>query len=613
MGGKPLPGKIIRLPEDLTNKIAAGEVVERPASIVKELLENALDAGATDIVIELENGGCGAVRITDNGEGMDDEDALRAFERYATSKIYRFDDIYQVTSFGFRGEALPSIASIARVEMLTRKRDALSGMKILVENGLLIESAQTGCPPGTAIRVDRIFDAVPVRKKFLKSETTEQGNCIDVITRTALAHPDVRMKVLGRGKMLLNIPATKNASERAALILGADFADHCLPVSGVHQDVAVGGFVSRPDFTRSSGKQIFIYINKRFVRDYLISHAVMTVYGRLIEARRYPSAVLFLEMPTHDVDVNVHPTKMEVRFRNPRGIYDAIYKSLSGALTETGPVAGLSSPGISQFQGPKSGAFAYPARVAEALKRYTVSSGGNKMFFSSRDLVRSAGKMDAPPPAQLDFPDLQPEKNAGEPERLRFADLEYIGQAGDLYLLFQSPGGLVILDQHAAHERVLFEKLKEDAERNPQKSMAQPLLIPEVLNLTARDYAFVMQERQAFAHAGIEIDPFGGQEVAVKTVPARLSHVPPKALLLDMLEEFSETERVANPTEKQDKIFALMACKGAVKAHQRLSAEEVAALCRALDAAPFSATCPHGRPVYTAFSFTDLEKMFKRR
>jgi DNA mismatch repair protein MutL len=608
-----LSGKIVRLPDDLTNKIAAGEVVERPASIVKELLENAIDAGASDITVELENGGCGAVKITDNGDGMDPEDAVLAFERYATSKIYQFDDIYQVKSFGFRGEALPSIASIARVEMLTRRRESLTGMKVIVENGHVIESAQTGCPPGTTIKVDHIFDAVPVRKKFLKSETTEQGNCMDVITRTALAHPDVRIKVIAKGKMLLNIPATKDVSERAALILGTDFTDHCLPVSGSHQGVTINGFVSKADFTRSSGKQIFFYVNKRFIRDYLINHAVMTAYGRLIEARRYPSAVLFLDMPTNDVDVNVHPTKIEVRFRNPRGIYDAIYKVLMGVLTESGPVLGTSSPGVSSFQRVKSGAFSYPARMEEALKRYTVSSGGNKLFFNRRDSGGSDRETEIRQQAQLDFPDMKREEISGEQQRIHFSDLDYIGQAGDLYLLFQSPEGLVILDQHAAHERVLFEQLKNAAGRDPQKPMGQRLLIPEVLSLTARDYAFVMQEKQAFAHAGIEIEPFGTHEVAVKTIPTLLSHVLPKVLLMDMLEEFSETERVANPTEKQDKIFALLACKGAVKAKQRLSVEEVTALCRALDATPFSSTCPHGRPTYIAFGFMDLEKMFKRR
>ncbi|MBN1662104.1 MAG: DNA mismatch repair endonuclease MutL [Deltaproteobacteria bacterium] len=607
-----MSGKIVVLPVDLTNKIAAGEVVERPASIVKELLENALDAGATDITIELERGGCGAVRIVDNGEGMEPADVLRSFERYATSKIYEFDDIYKVTSFGFRGEALPSIASISRVEMISKKQGALTGMKVTVENGRVIESAEAGCPGGTSITVDHIFDAVPVRKKFLKSDTTEQGNCMDVITRMALAHPEVRIKVIARGRMLMNIPATKSAAERVSLVLGADFMDQILPAKGSENDIYVEGFVSRADFTRASGKQIYIFVNKRFIRDYLINHAVMTAYGRLIEARRYPAAVLFLEIPTEDVDVNVHPTKMEVRFRNPRNVYDAVYKILTGVLAESAPASDLSSYSVSSFQARRPGSYHYPSRMEEALKRYTVSSGPGKLFFD-KGFAGSAGKTtEAPrlPAPRIPFTEIS---DSEDQEKMTYADLTYIGQAGNVYLIFQSTAGILIMDQHAAHERVLFEKLKRQANREGQKAVGQNLLIPEILSLTPKDYAFLIQEQQAFAQAGIEIEPFGSHEIAVKTVPALLSHMAPKALIMDMIEEFSETERIADPKEKQDKIFAVLACKGAVKANQSLSAAEAAALCRSLDDTPFSSTCPHGRPIYIVFSFPDLEKMFKRR
>ena len=607
-----MSGKIVILPEDLTNKIAAGEVVERPASIVKELLENALDAGATDVTIELTSGGCGSIKIIDNGEGMDQEDVPRAFERYATSKIYEFDDIYKVKSFGFRGEALPSIASISRVEMISKKQTSLTGMKVTVENGKVIESAETGCPAGTSILVNHIFDAVPVRKKFLKSDTTEQGYCMDVITRMALAHPDVRIKVLAKGKMLMNIPATKDASEKVSLILGADFMDHCLPANGSENDIRIKGFVSKADFTRSSGKQMYYYINKRYIRDYLINHAVMTAYGRLIEARRYPSAVLFMDIPTGDVDVNVHPTKMEVRFRNPRNVYDAVYKILTGVLAETAPVSDLSSFGVSTFRTRRTSSENYHSRMEEALKRYTVSSGPGKLFFD-KSFVRNNIKMNTELPFRTPYVSNHQTEITTDQDRITYANLDYIGQAGNVYLVFQSTAGIIIMDQHAAHERVLFEKLKLQADKPEQKTLSQRLLIPEILSLTLKDYAFLIQEQQAFAHAGIEIEPFGSHEVAVKTVPALLSHVSPKAMILDMLEEFSETERLATLKEKQDKIFALLACKGAVKANQRMSADEVAALCRALDDAPFSSTCPHGRPIYISFSFMDLEKMFKRR
>jgi DNA mismatch repair protein MutL len=308
-GGR-VPGKIQILPDDLTNKIAAGEVVERPASIVKELMENALDAGATDLRIELTRGGCATVKVTDNGEGMAPVDVLLAFARYATSKIYQFDDLYEVHSFGFRGEALPSIASIARVDMTTRQPSALAGTKVTVEAGQIGEIMEVGCPVGTSILVSRIFDTVPVRKKFLKTETTEQGYCMDVVIRLALAHPEVRITVSANGKTVLNIPATRDMGERAALILGADFSDQMVPVKGSGPQLKIIGYASRPEFSRANTKHLYCYVNHRFVRDYFLNHAVMTAYRRVIEPKRYPSVLLDIDVVPGDVDVNVHPAKM---------------------------------------------------------------------------------------------------------------------------------------------------------------------------------------------------------------------------------------------------------------------------------------------------------------
>ena len=302
-----MDGKIVVLPESLSSKIAAGEVVERPASILKELLENALDAGAVDITVELEKGGCGAIKVIDNGEGMKSVDVPLAFERFATSKIYEFDDIYRVSSYGFRGEALPSIAAISRVEMISRQQSSGSGTRMVIEAGEVKAITDTGCPVGTSILVNHIFDPVPVRKKFLKTEGTEHGYCMDVITRMALAHPEVRIKVMARGREILNIPVANNIAERISLIFGTDFTDHMLPVKGTRENMMLTGFASKPDYSRSGTKQLYYYVNKRFVRDYLLNHAVMTAYRRLIEAKRYPSVVIFVDLPPEDVDVNVHP------------------------------------------------------------------------------------------------------------------------------------------------------------------------------------------------------------------------------------------------------------------------------------------------------------------
>jgi DNA mismatch repair protein MutL len=430
-----LSGKIVLLPEALTHKIAAGEVVERPASIVKELLENALDAGATAVRIELLKGGCGMIRIIDNGEGFAQADVPKAFKRYATSKIYQFDDIYKISTFGFRGEALPSIASIARVEMTTRMNGALSGTRIVVDAGRIEEITETGCPEGTSITVTQIFDPVPVRKKFMKTETTEQGYCLDVITRTALAHPQVRMSVIANGREVLKIPATNDLSERMALILGMDFMDHLLPVQATRDNMQMRGFISRPPFTRSHGRHLYSFVNRRYIRDYLLNHAIMTAYRGMIEARRYPAAVLLIDLPPGDVDVNVHPAKLEVRFRHPRAIYGMIVETLAQALAqlpqpvEAGNVRDATTAGDSRRPAD------YGDRIEEALKRYRLSSATGKLSFP--EAVRQGRFESFPPPVQQPAGEFSTEPASEPADTLKFSNLEYLGQALRTYLVFQ--------------------------------------------------------------------------------------------------------------------------------------------------------------------------------
>ncbi|MCX5845765.1 MAG: DNA mismatch repair endonuclease MutL [Deltaproteobacteria bacterium] len=605
-----MAGKIIVLPESLSSKIAAGEVVERPASILKELLENAVDAGATDVTIELEKGGCGSIKVVDNGEGIESIDVPRAFERFATSKIYQFDDIYKVRSYGFRGEALPSIAAVSRVEMVTRKQPALSGTRVIIEAGQVKTVTDTGCPVGTSILVSHIFDPVPVRKKFLKKEMTEQGYCMDVMTRIALSRPEIRMRVVAHGREILNIPAARDISERVSLVLGTDFMDHMVSVKGVKGSITLTGLASKPEYSRSGAKQLYYYVNKRFVRDYLLNHAVMTAYRRLIEAKRYPAVIMFVDFPPEDVDVNVHPAKMEVRFRNPKEVYDSIVETLATALANIAPVS-------SGERGPMM-PDGYSERVREALKRYTISSGSEKLFFNKgvRDSVMPeplTGKDQEKDVTQLHR---LSEESHGEQEisceRLNFADLEYIGQIAGTYLAFSSPAGMTLIDQHAAHERILFDKLKKGSSAPGEKVISQRLLMSELVSLAHGEYDTLMEYAKIFEDAGIEVEPFGEKTVIVKSVPAMLSHSEPKELFFEILEEFSKTERSLGLEERKEKMFALLACKGAVKANQKLSESEVAMLCRDLDATTFSSTCPHGRPVFISFTIRDMERMFKR-
>ncbi|MEA1935344.1 MAG: DNA mismatch repair endonuclease MutL, partial [Thermodesulfobacteriota bacterium] len=420
----PYKGKIVVLPEDLTNKIAAGEVVERPSSVVKELMENSLDAGATDIIIELGKGGKESIKVIDNGEGIDREDVVLAFERYATSKIYNFDDIYKVKSFGFRGEAIPSIASISRVEMITKRKESLSGTRVMVEGGEVKKVMDTGCPVGTSVSVGDIFYSVPVRKKFLKKDSTEQGHCVDVITKLALPHPDVRVKVVANGRTILNIPRTKDLPERIPLVLGGDLRGNILYVEGEKGNIKLRGFISSPRFTRSNTKRMFYYVNKRFIKDSFLNHAVMTCYRRLIEPRRYPIVVLLLDLPTDDVDVNVHPAKMEVRFRNPREIYETIVENLAKVLAGISPVLEMSEKGGGGLQ-------EYRGRVKEALKRYTISSDirkpslppfskGEKLPLSP--FIKEEGLSDEDVTA--DHAEIW---KISEEKKLSFSSLEYMG------------------------------------------------------------------------------------------------------------------------------------------------------------------------------------------
>ncbi len=606
-----MAGKIVVLPESLSSKIAAGEVVERPASILKELLENAFDAGATDITVELEKGGCGSIKVVDNGEGIENIDVPRAFERFATSKIYQFDDIYKVRSYGFRGEALPSIAAISRVEMVTRRQSSLSGTRAIVEAGQVKAITDTGCPVGTSVLVSHIFDPVPVRKKFLKTEMTEQGYCMDVITRMALSRPEVRIRVVAHRKEVLNIPATRDIYERVSLVLGKDYADQMIPVKGTGQSVMLAGFASKPEYSRSNAKQMYFFVNKRFVRDYLLNHAVMTAYRRLIEAKRYPAVVMFVDLPPEDVDVNVHPAKLEVRFRSPKEIYDIVVETLTAALANIAPL-------LSQ-EGARTMPEGYGERVREALKRYTISSGSAKLFFDrgigeagrSGMAINRVNEKDA---VQLERPSIERGEERGTAEkRLKFTGLEYIGQIAGTYLVFSSSAGLTLIDQHAAHERVLFEKLKKGQPAPGEKIISQQLLIPEIVSLSPGEFAVLTEYIKILEDAGMEVEHFGEKTVIVKSVPAFLSHVEPKKLFFEIIEEFSKTEKNLGLEARREKIFALLACKGAVKANQKLTESEVTMLCRDLDTTSFSSTCPHGRPVFISFGLGDMEKMFKRK
>ncbi|HAR48545.1 hypothetical protein ER57_15025 [Smithella sp. SCADC] len=594
--------RIVVLSTEIANKIAAGEVVERPASIVKELLENSIDAGATDIRVELEKGGCQSIKVIDNGSGIEHEDVPLVFERHATSKIYKFDDIFNVLSFGFRGEAMPSIASVACVELLTRRKNDISGTKAILEAGAIKEVAPAGSPEGTQISVTKIFANVPARRKFLKTEATEQGACLDVVTRLALAHPEIRFKVSANGKEVFTAPEVSDISKRISMIMGDDFSAHCIFVDMQKDNVSLTGFISRPEFTKSNSKSIYLYVNKRFIRDNSVTHAVLSAYRQIIEPRRYPAAVLFLDMPPENVDVNVHPAKLEVRFKNAHGVYELVSKTISqnlaGAETSKGNF-------IYRLASKDKDKFSYSSLTIRE-KSPTIPFG---MF--SRQNLQQAINDDflKRPVAQKSISTVESDDVRAK-ETISFTGMKYVGQFANTYLIFENDENLVLIDQHAAHERIILEKLKKTS---GEKVVCQSLLIPEIINLTSAQITLFSDYIDFLREIGLEIEIFGRDTIAVKAVPATLAQVKISEMISDIADQLSDQNRMPSLQEKREKILASLACRAAIKANRVLSNEEIAALCRELEATPFNLTCPHGRPITINFSLSEIERMFKRK
>ena len=595
--------RIKKLDESIAGRIAAGEVVERPSSIVKELLENALDAGADRIEIELEEGGTRSIDITDNGEGIDGDDIALAFERHATSKIDDFDDLYRVQSFGFRGEALPSIASISRIDMISRREESLHGTRVIVEGGRISDIREAGSPRGTRIRVTDIFYTTPVRKKFLKKATTEQAHCLEYITRLALSTYACGITVRTKKKTILTIPPAKDMRERTSFVLGKDFADSAHTIGSDRGDYAIRGLISRPDVSKSNTREMLYYINGRYVKDGFLNHAVMTAYRGVLEPRRYPSVVIYLTMPPGDVDINVHPTKMEVRFRHPRELYSLVVDSIMASLADTGPIGGKEP--VTPLTRTSGEGIYYGKRITEAIRRYTLSQGGKGVGEAVRRPLQAGGAWVAG--------DTRPlfETDTVSDEQISFTALHYLGQFTNTYLFFTAQDRVIVIDQHAAHERVLYERLRRRTADG--HSERQTLLLPEIIELQPAHFDLLAANMDILADTGLDIEPYGDNTIIVKSVTPLLSHIDLKVLISDLIDEFVQTGHRGDIDHIREKVIAVMACRGAVKARDRLTEEEVASLCRDLDSVPFAATCPHGRPLFVSLGTGDMERMFKRR
>ena len=597
--------RIQRLPPGLVNQIAAGEVVERPASVVKELVENALDAGARQVQVELEEGGLGLVRVADDGCGMDGEDAPLALERHATSKLKDAAGLSAIETLGFRGEALPAIASVARMRLDTcRGEPGEAGTRLVLEGGALVENAAVARPRGTTVEVRDLFFNTPARRKFMRSPPSEAGHASEAVIRLALSHPGVSFTLRSASRLLLASPADAALRERAAGALGRDAAEHLLAIEGSRGGVRVHGVASSPDHSQATGRSLYLYVNGRYVRDRGAAHAVLRAYAATLPHGRFPAGILFVDLPPDRVDVNVHPQKLEVRFADARAVYDAIFRALVDSL-RTAPWLRHrpSAPGVEPEHSP-DGDVAVPLAAEEVAS----------VLAEARSSAAGWGQAGAMPEGtrSLDFPVAAPAADAPSPARAGyFASLRYIGQHARTYLLCEAPGGaLVVIDQHASHERFLFERLRRAWQA---RSLAvQPLLLPQVVNLPpalARALEGAAAELRA---VGLDVEPFGGDAFAVKGAPAVLAGADLGALLRDVAQQL-EIDRGGALDAAVHDLLATMACHSAVRANQDLGSDEARALLDGLDAIDFKARCPHGRPVVFELSLADLERRVGRR
>ncbi|HKL25229.1 MAG TPA: DNA mismatch repair endonuclease MutL [Desulfuromonadales bacterium] len=604
-----MSSKIKILPEKLANQIAAGEVVERPASVVKELVENAIDAGAGEIFVEIENGGKRTICVTDNGCGMNRDDAFLCLERHATSKIGTEQDLFALHSMGFRGEALPAIASVSRFRLQTRSLSEETGWQIYAEGGIVRQAEAVGGTAGTVVEVRSLFFNTPARRKFLKRDETEFGHIADVVSRQAMARPDIHFKLSHGGRVHLEAFRHQRLEERVAALLSRSMASEMLAFEAESgEGEMVTGLLGRPVLTRSSANYIYTYVNGRYVRDRVIQHAVLDAYRTLLERRRYPVVVLFLDLPPERVDVNVHPTKHEVRFREQGRVHDFLAKAIRDCLR--GHLTGMEKPNRAHrwddreggaaetvarshqppaAEGPATGQY-----FQESLSAYSSVTENNRSSSAKGEIASWRPDQLAPSGARSDVP---------EGWRL-------IGQYLGSYLICQRNQDLVVIDQHAAHERIGFERLK--AQLSEQGIEQQDLLMPIMIDMDHRELAAINENLEHLTRLGFDIELFGGRTVAVKSVPQLLAGTDVERLVRDVTAELNETGRANLLQDAFDQVLSVMACHSMVRANQSLSRSEMESLLREMSRIDFGSHCPHGRPVFWQVPKKDVERMFRR-
>ena len=577
--------KIKILPELLSNKIAAGEVVERPASVVKELIENAIDAQGTKIITEIEGGGKSLIRVADNGTGMSRDDALLSLERYATSKIFTDKDLFQIKTLGFRGEALPSIASVSHFNLITREKDASSGTQITVEGGKIKHVGEIGAPPGSMVEVKHLFFNTPARRKFLKTIHTEMSHIADTMSSIALNQPEILFRLLHNGKAIKNWPPSSDPMDRVVDVLGKDLSSSLNPITFQSADITITGWVSSPSIARSTAKGIYVYVNGRYVHDRIIQHGLFEGYqGRMMKGR-YPIAVVFITVPFDRVDVNVHPTKHQIRFVEQEKVHDTMVKIVSETLRQKERSKWGSSKPISTKQ----------AQVSETLFQFKTEEAKLPLNYENREKAPVA---------------LHMEEQRRLWETGTFSDMRLLGQLHNTYIVCEAQYALVLIDQHAAHERVLFEQLQN---RSPvTKKTSQTLINPETIDLGFREADILIGLIPELNGLGLEIESFSGNTYVIKAVPSFLTGRDVKPLILEMVEKIAAVGYASVLQIKLDQCLEVVACHGAIRANQSLTHKQMAELLTQLDTCANPSHCPHGRPTWFQLTSKSLEKSFGR-
>ena len=606
------------LPEILSNQIAAGEVVQRPASVVKELVENSIDAGSTRITIEVVKGGKSFIRVSDNGHGLSRDDALLSIERYATSKIFTKEDLFSISTFGFRGEALPSIASVSKFCLVTRTKETDIGTKIDIIGGKIRDVSDAGAPVGTMVEVKHLFFNTPARKKFLKSDNTETSHVADAISGMALGNPHIQFRLFLNQKLAKNFSSADDLFQRSVRVLGRDVADRLYNFKFSDEFVQLHGVCANPSVTRSTSSKIFLFVNNRLVYDRGVISAIFKGYKGRIMKGRFPLAVLFIQIPFDQVDVNVHPSKREIKFFNGQGIYHAVSETLENALSfEQQNITAYSKAQNILNEKFEYGDEAFKPNQTDRIEQSSINwppaqVENKKDFFQEHSAQKSSPDITYNNPKltcdlQVTCDHKVTIQNSRVTSRLK---LTVIGQIMGTYILAQSEDGLILIDQHAAHERIVYENLKQ--RYHSLKVQSQSLAVPETLELNFKEADFLGSILDDLKTLGMVIEPFGETTFVIKAVPAMVDEKEIKPLILEILETALVKKDRFSKKDWLENSLILMACHSAIRANLNLKPIEIEKLLADLEQCENPRHCPHGRPIAITWSKNQIEKLFKR-